>query len=92
MNATANSIGITDFEMEKYKNVGLFYPSSTPTPTSSDGLTQMIMILVLGIIVSVIVIVVPNAMGIAVDAGPVMTLIGLATMVVLVYNYIIGAI
>ena len=92
VNATANSIGITDFEMEKYKNVGLFYPSSTPTPTSSDGLTQMIMILVLGIIVSVIVIVVPNAMGIAVDAGPVMTLIGLAVMVVLVYNYIIGAI
>jgi len=48
--------------------------------------------LVLGIILLVVVVIVPNALGLAIDSGPVMILIGLATMVVLVYNFIIGAI
>jgi len=85
-----NSIATYNFRMQDYDSLGLYYHGSTPT--SSDALSQMIIILVLGIIIVILAVVVPTAMGFTVDAGPVMTLIGLAVMVVLVYNYIIGAI
>ena len=91
-NTGTNSIAIYNFRMEDYDSLGLYYPSSVNPNTSGDPLTQMITILVLGIILLVVVVIVPNALGLAIDSGPVMILIGLATMVVLVYNFIIGAI
>jgi len=93
LNTTTNLIQASDVNVTGWARYGiLYYSGTTPTPTNSDALSQMITILILGIVLAVIVVVVPNAMGFSVDSGPVMILIGLATMVILVYNYIIGAI